>query len=234
MTLSAKAEEARRRPRRRPSPRARRRRAGLGLLCLAVVILAAWGFAGGRGRPPAPAWRRHLAAVAASQVGYRTDPPDTYCNRYSAYWGAGDTGCGDANSSEPWCADFAAWVWRQGGVPFAYGPTAGDINAASVTFYWWGVDHHTWHLVGSGYRPQPGDVAVYGLDTRRGTAVHVAVVVRDGSRGPDVVNGDGARTGFSVVERADNQLDADTTHGGHAPLAGYVSPLPPPRAVRHR
>ena len=60
------------------------------------------------------------------------------------------------------------------------------------------------------------------------TAVHVAVVV--GTTGddaaPDVVNGDGDRTGYSVVETGDSQAYADVKGKG-APLSGYVSPSSP-------
>jgi hypothetical protein len=38
-----------------------------------------------------------------------------------------------------------------------------------------------------------------------------------------VVNGDGDRTGFSVVETGTDQVRADAGHGDSA-LAGYVSP----------
>ena len=55
----------------------------------------------------------------------------------------------------------------------------GYLNGDSASFYVWGIDHGTWHPVGSGYTPQPGDVAVYGLDTSAVTAVHVAVVTGD-------------------------------------------------------
>ena len=91
-----------------------------------------------------------------------------------------------------------------------------DLNAASASFYLWGVAHHTWHLVGSGYVPQPGDVAVYGLDLQTLQAQHVAVVISysPGARGPDVVNGDGERTGFSVVEAGNDQYKSDITGNG--------------------
>jgi hypothetical protein len=73
--------------------------------------------------------------------------------------------------------------------------------------------------------PEPGDVAVYGLDTSTVTAVHVAIVV--GTTGndaaPDVVNGDGDRTGYSVVESGDGEAYADVKGKG-APLSGYASP----------
>ena len=168
-------------------------------------------------------------AVATSQLGYKTDPPDTYCNRFSAYWQAGALDCPNSNRDEEWCADFAAWVWRKAGVNFVYGQSPGEINAASVSFYLWGVAHHTWHPVGSGYLPEAGDVAVYGLGPGDTEAQHVAVVVSytPGARGPNVINGDGERTGFSVVETGTDQYKADL-HGNGGQLAGYVSPPPPP------
>jgi len=41
-----------------------------------------------------------------------------------------------------------------------------------------------------------------------------------------VVNGDGDRTGYSVVETGSHQADADVSGTGAA-LSGYVSPLSP-------
>lgn len=123
-------------------------------------------------------------------------------------------------------------MWRKAGVQFVYGQSPGEINAASVSFYLWGVAHHTWHPVGSGYVPVAGDVAVYGLDLATMQAQHVAVVTgyTPGAKGPNVVNGDGERTGFSVVETGTDQYKADLTGNGGL-LAGYVSPpaLPSPR-----
>lgn len=166
-----------------------------------------------------------VVSLVEHQVGYRTDPRDTYCNRFSAFWHAGAADCGNAYLDEQWCADFAAWAWRRAGVRFVYGQLAGDINSASVSFYEWGLAHGTWHPVRSGYVPRPGDVAVYGLDLASMSAQHVAVVTSytPGARGPDVVNGDGARTGFSVVERGADQYKADL-HDNGGVLAGYVSP----------
>jgi hypothetical protein len=166
-----------------------------------------------------------IVSIAESQVGYQTDPANSYCNRFSAYWQSGRADCGNANRDEQWCADFAAWVWRQAGVQFTYEYINGDINSSSASFYEWGLAHATWHAYGSGYIPRPGDVAVYGLD--RGTLVadHVAIVVSrsPGEAGPDVVNGDGDRTGFSVVETGSDQLLADTG-ADPARLSGFVSP----------
>jgi len=148
--------------------------------------------------------------IAQSQVGYRTDPSDTYCNRFSAYWNAG-TGRlrATAYRSEEWCADFAAWVWKQAGAEVTYELAPNYLNSDSASFYVWGLDHGTWHPVGSGYRPRPGDVAIYGLDVTAVTAQHVAIVTAATAHNdaPDVINGDGDRRG-SVGRDRDPQAYA--------------------------
>jgi hypothetical protein len=199
------------------------------LLVVAVVgagVALAYHFASGSTLSPL---RARIVSIAQGQLGYTTDPSNTYCNKFSAYWNAGVDDCGgNGNLDEEWCADFAAWVWKEAGAVVAYQLAPGYLNGDSASFYVWGTDHGTWHPAGSGYVPQPGDVAVYGLDTSAETAVHVAVVV--GTTGdndaPDVVNGDGDRTGYSVVEVGNSQSYADVKGKG-APLSGYVSPSSP-------
>jgi hypothetical protein len=211
-------------PPRRPPRRHRRFVAFL----LVLVVLAAGAVVAVvrlRSGPPLSPLRARIVAIAEGQVGYRTDPSDTYCNKFSAYWYAGVDDCGNDNLDEEWCADFAAWVWKQAGAEVEYQLAPGYLNGNSASFYVWGTDHGTWHPVGSGYTPQPGDVAVYGLDTTAVTAVHVAIVVAatGNDAAPDVVNGDGDRTGYSVVETGDNQAYADVKGKGAA-LSGYVAP----------
>ena len=170
---------------------------------------------------------QRIVAFAHSQLGYSSDPQNTYCNKFSSYWGAGARSCPGAESSEEWCADFAAWAWRRAGVPFSYGFGPGEINAGAASFYSWGLVHGTWHSAYTDYRSRPGDVAVYGISLSPAlSAAHVAIVTGDpsGRRGPDVINGDGDRTGYSVVEAGTHQLRAETVNGRGALLAGYVSP----------
>ena len=170
--------------------------------------------------------RGRIVAIAESQVGYTTDPTTSYCNKYTSYWDAGTSGCPGGERAEEWCADFAAWAWRLAGVTFTYGYAPAQINAAAASFYEWGVAHGTWHAATSGYVAQPGDVAIYGLAAGTPpTAIHVAVVTNDppGQPGPDVVNGDGDQTGYSVVEAANDQVRTDAGHRGST-LSGYVSP----------
>jgi hypothetical protein len=170
-----------------------------------------------------------IVAVAESQVGYSAEPSASYCNKFSAYWNAGTPGCPGGEKSEEWCADFAAWAWQKAGVDFTYGYGPEEINGAAVSFYEWGVANGEWHPATSGWVATPGDVAVYGLSLGAvPSAVHVAIVTGDapGQPGPDVVNGDGDRTGFSVVETGTDQALADAGNGDSV-LSGYVSPPPP-------
>lgn len=231
----------------RPSRRTRRRRTTAVAVYAAVTILGvvAISLSSGNVTPanrapaaqqepalPSTPLRARIVSIAESQLGYRTSPRHSYCNKYSAYWGAGPR-CADGLRREEWCADFAAWVWRKAGATFTYSYGATDLNAAAASFYLWSVAHGTWLPADTGATPEPGDVAVYGLATTPATgtwtAAHVAVVTgfTKGKRGPDVVNGDGDHTGFSVVEAGIGQLKSDGP-GGVATLSGYAAPIPPP------
>ncbi len=225
-----------------PEGKRRRRRRGLALAALGAIALGGAVYAtrgpggnilqlghGATVRVPSLSslspLRAKIVSLAESQIGYSSDPSGTYCNKYSAYWYSGADDCGNGNLDEEWCADFAAWVWHQAGAAVTYEYTNGDLNSSAASFYEWGVSKGTWHAVGSGYVPEPGDVAVYGLDIADLVADHVAIVIgyQSGDRGPTAVNGDGDLTGFSVVEVRTDEYLADT-HPGSAPLSGYVSP----------
>jgi hypothetical protein len=211
----------------------------VGLILAAGVALITLGFALHRFYPgsrsfstPSPASLvgltvpQRIVAIAESQVGYSTQPSNTYCNKFSAYWDAGTANCAPGETAEEWCADFAAWAWHEAGVQFTYGYGPGEINGAAVSFYQWAVANGEWHPVSSTYVAAPGDVAVYGLSLGADpTTAHVAIVTHDpgAGAGPDVVNGDGDQTGFSVVETATDQRQVHN-HQGDFTLDGYVSP----------
>ena len=206
--------------------------AGVVVIVLAAVVTG-WFGSSDSFPPPSKAAlaglsvRQRMVAIANSQVGYSTQPDNSYCNKFSAYWDAGSANCPHGELSEEWCADFAAWVWQKAGVRFTYGYGPGEINAGAASFYEWGLDSGEWHPATSGYVAAPGDVAVYGLSLGADpSAAHVAIVTDDprGQRAPNVVNGDGDRTGFSVVEAGTDQIRADVGHHEDATLAGYVSP----------
>ncbi|HTV11326.1 MAG TPA: CHAP domain-containing protein [Acidimicrobiales bacterium] len=219
-----------------------RRRAGLVGLMVLGGVAALWVSIAAHGRgyvtlksgkstvkvpntPHLSPTRARIVAIAESQVGYTTNPPTTYCNKFSAYWDSGSGACGSGELAEEWCADFAAWVWQKAGVPLVYQYVNGDLNSSAASFYEWGRAEGTWHPLGSGYVPQPGDVAVYGLDPSSLVASHVAIVIayKPGEKGPTAVNGDGDFTAFSAVEVRTDEYYADV-HPDTAPLSGYVSP----------
>ncbi|MFZ0214549.1 MAG: CHAP domain-containing protein, partial [Candidatus Dormiibacterota bacterium] len=216
-----------------PPPRRERRvrRGRLLAVVATVLVLLIAGIAAQRALANATAptsttpLRQAIVKAADSQLGYRTTPQNTFCNRFSAYWGAGQD-CGNGTSAEEWCADFAAWTWRQAGVAFSYGYGPGQLNGGAISFYQWALQNGTWHAVGGGYQPQPGDVAVYGVNGAATWAAHVAVVTGHGlfTNAPNVVNGDGDETGFSVVESGTAETRADTK-GSTGALAGYASPV---------
>lgn len=212
------------------------RRIGLTVGVGAAVVLATAslhrGSGGGQYRLPSHAslvglsLRQRVVAIVKSQVGYRTDPSGSYCNKFSAFWHTGATTCPSGERSEEWCADFAAWAWRKAGIHFTYGYGPGEINASAVSFYEWAVVHGTWHPATNGFTAAPGDVAVYGLSLHPyPRAVHVAIVTQDapGRQGPNVVNGDGNHTGFSVADTGTDQVRADGNRPAST-LAGYVAP----------
>ena len=221
------------RPQRRFRPRRLRVILGAGAV-LIILVAILQGVSGGVDSFPPPSrtslaglsLRQRIVAIASSQVGYSSEPSDSYCNKFSAYWDAGTATCPSGEAAEEWCADFAAWAWQKAGVDFAYGYEPGQINGSAVSFYEWGVANGQWHPATSGYVASPGDVAVYGLSLGADpSAAHVAIVTGDtpGQSGPDVVNGDGDRTGFSVVEAGTDELRVNADHR-EATLAGYVRP----------
>jgi len=144
-------------PRRSPAVlRARHQRRSLVFVIAAVVaVVAVVGVFGAlRSGPALTPLQARIVSIAQSQLGYSTDPSSSYCNKFSAYWESG-TSCGNGLAAEEWCADFAAWVWQKAGADVTYQFINGDLNSSSASFYEWGVDHATWHPVGSHYQPKP-------------------------------------------------------------------------------
>ncbi|RKR91905.1 CHAP domain-containing protein [Micromonospora pisi] len=90
-----------------------------------------------------------------------------------------------------WCAEFARWIWKRGGVTDVSG-----LDAWAQSFKRYGQNRGTYHARSSGYTPQPGDAIVFDWD--RGPddhpIDHVAIVVSvtsstvntiGGNQGPD-------------------------------------------------
>jgi cell wall-associated NlpC family hydrolase len=90
----------------------------------------------------------------------------------------------DGTPSEPWCADFVSYVYKEAGFPFTGGSADGwDQNDANAVQYM----GFTMHPADGSYQPKPGDVAFFSYP-----GGHVEIVVSGGSK-PTFVYGDSAQ-----------------------------------------
>jgi cell wall-associated NlpC family hydrolase len=183
-----------------------------------VTVPAAFaGPAPGRRSPshrPAPST---IAQVAETQVGVGDLPVSTDwsmdCDPYTTLVGVkvSAAGCGTSRRfgvrerNELWCADFAKWVWRRGGVT----KDLSALTPAANSFYAWGKAEGD-VLTPDGHNAAPGDAVVFypdGALTSSGlsTADHVGIVVAVNSNGTvDLVNGDFLGAKNIGVQRDDN------------------------------
>lgn len=158
-----------------------------------------------------------IAQVANANVGVGDTPASTNfsfdCNPFATLVSAGasTSGCGtDAkfhvtDENQEWCADFAKWVWEQGGVT----ADTGVLNAAAASFYQWAVDQGQHPKFDSG-TPQVGDAIVFypASDTAPNSsyADHVGLVVGVNSNGTiNMDNGDFAGSSNITVQANDNE-----------------------------
>ena len=155
-------------------------------------------------------------------------PSDSYCNRFSAYWHAGTADCGNDNRSEEWCADFAAWVWKRAGAEVLYELAPNFLNSDSASFFVWGLDHGRGTRSPRATSPEPGDVAIYGLDATAVTAQHVAIVTSATARDDATGRDQWRRRSLRLQRgRGRDQPVLRRRQGPWRPLCGYVSPSEP-------
>lgn len=67
----------------------------------------------------------------------------------------------DVPQSEPWCANFVSYVYREAGLPFT-NPVSGGWRIPGIytlTDYLKQKDY--WHSADSNYTPLPGDIVIY-------------------------------------------------------------------------
>ncbi|MEV4722044.1 CHAP domain-containing protein, partial [Micromonospora noduli] len=105
--------------------------------------------------------RDSIVSVARSELANSSRnveiPMGSGCNFYSGYWVSGYNECGRAGfRKNAWCADFARYVWKVGGVTDLKG-----LSPWAYSFWRYGLSRGTWHAANSGYTPQPGDAVVF-------------------------------------------------------------------------
>jgi|KBSSwiStaDraftv2_1062776.scaffolds.fasta_scaffold393183_2 hypothetical protein len=115
-------------------------------------------------------------AIAQTAVNEHNTPERNHeigvnCNAYSGFFGTGAP-CANGWRAEEWCSDFAIYTWKAGGADVR------GLNAGSVSFYRYGLNHGTWHWGSAGV--QPGDAVVYGLNSAGTFSEHVGVYVGNG------------------------------------------------------
>nr|BAC10671.1 putative esterase [Lentzea aerocolonigenes] len=149
--------------------------------------------------PPASAApsRDRIVKAAADEVGEGACSPGYF------------NSCGMA-----WCAEFARWVWNEGGVSDLKG-----LDGWAQSFKSYGMKNGTYHSRSSGYKPQPGDAIVFDWDHRSGDdhpIDHVAIVISSSSGTVNTIGGnqgDPGRVRRSSYQRSNGDID------------GYISPV---------
>jgi hypothetical protein len=153
--------------------------------------------------PPAlAASRAEIARVALSQRGVHEGKHN--CSRYGP--------CAD------WCAMFATWVWRHGGVPGV--PRA--IQRARGLGQW-GMDRGLFkaRAPGADGDPEVGDWVIWGSPSERG-AGHVDLVTRVGNGTIDVIGGNVSdAVTLRTIDPATKTIARD---GQRLGISGYVTP----------
>ncbi|MCB0878212.1 MAG: CHAP domain-containing protein [Thermoleophilia bacterium] len=119
--------------------------------------------------------RQRIVQVARKELerGTREDAGNNkdHAGRIREYRTAVTSPGEDPNAPEPWCADFASWVWKQSGSPFGPNGEGEDWTVAIIDK---ARKMGTWHQRGS-YDPKPGDMVL--IDWDGGSDVdHVAIV----------------------------------------------------------
>jgi cell wall-associated NlpC family hydrolase len=117
-------------------------------------------------------------AAAATGAGIIDLADDNLGKRACSTNSLGGTGYYTSCKPEPWCSDFAKWVWANSGVP------VGGLTPESGSFYTYGTNNGTRHST-----PQVGDAVVFNYHGG-GNADHVGLVSAVYSNGNiQVING---------------------------------------------
>ncbi|MDI1463250.1 FG-GAP-like repeat-containing protein [Catellatospora sp. KI3] len=124
----------------------------------------------------------------------------------------GLAGWGGGGDGYAWCAAFAKYAWREGGVTV----DLRRITGMAYSFKNYGQEHGTWHPRGS-YVPQPGDAVVFDWLSTPGAGIdHVGIV--------QSVSG----TTLNTIEGNTDDLVKARTRGNYATnveIVGYTTPV---------
>jgi len=136
---------------------------------------------------------------------------------------------------EQWCADFASWVYNQAGVPFSNGNDGWDLaGVPDIVNQGQTNPNFSWHPSGSGYIPQPGDLAIYNENGQTDAHVNIFISYSDGvatyiggdqGNPPDgVYGGNVTTTPPNPPSESNVSTQIFSGYWGDGSIIGYVSP----------
>ena len=114
-----------------------------------------------------PYVRRLCPPSAGTSTGaeprYATSPPTSPCNRHRPYWLSGPAHSRTGHRDDEWCGDGGARVSSTKPVPLSCKSTSVTSTRRQPVCYGWRTSGGP-GTRSTAYRPQPADVAVYGID----------------------------------------------------------------------
>ncbi|WP_084966013.1 FG-GAP-like repeat-containing protein [Thermoactinospora rubra] len=179
----------------------------------AVLTAAGCGLVALSAATPAPAaastTRERIVDIAFREYGNPARNREIGGEDCNFYTGQVQTSAPSCNGSSgfrvnAWCANFVKYVWKTAGV--VEGLDLIDGYAYSLRDY--GKAKGTWHPVGSGYSPRPGDAIVYAGATR---PRHVGIVV--------------SNSGGTIKTIEGNSGDRIALKTNPSGVEGYTSPV---------
>ncbi|MDI1462898.1 FG-GAP-like repeat-containing protein [Catellatospora sp. KI3] len=123
----------------------------------------------------------------------------------------GRSGWGGGGDDYAWCAAFAKYTWREGGVT-SY---LSEVTGMARSFKTYGQNHGTWHARSSGYVAQPGDAVVFDWEGD-GVIDHVGIVKS--------VSG---TTLYTIEGNTSDSIKAKTytSYTGNSDIVGFTTPV---------
>ncbi|MEU4217933.1 FG-GAP-like repeat-containing protein, partial [Actinoplanes sp. NPDC026623] len=158
-----------------------------------------------------------IAAIAKRELNdsSRNYEIGTNCSYYGGEmfsWPAcgGKSGWGGGGGAYAWCAAFAKYTWREGGVT----SKMGEVTGMAESFRTYGKNNDTWHARGS-YVPKKGDAVVFNHDSDANID-HVGIVT--------------SVSGSNLVTIEGNSSDRVSKHtyyryAENSAITGFTTPL---------
>jgi hypothetical protein len=143
-----------------------------------------------------------LVRIAQEQLGLREVPDGCNCGeQIQKFLGS--------SAGEAWCADFVSWVYREAGHPFTGGVDGGWRLPGVTGLRAWLEQNGIWHNRGTGDKPGPGDVIVFGDEE------HTGIVERlDDAGTPDA--------GDDVIHTVEGNTSNEVGRRSYGVADGYV------------